>query len=124
MQCFGPRITSIFSVTVLWRLRYSIPFVSFLFFALRIQLVALHSIPCGKLVNAERNLKLGIMSDHYLMLQILALLARYHRKKVPSQKDEDFAKLPEEVSLRTSELRRPCYVHVLSNTRKFKSEEF
>ena len=31
--------------------------------------------------------------------QILALLARYHRKKVPSSKDEDFAKLPEEVSV-------------------------
>nr|CAJ00559.1 exopolyphosphatase [Physcomitrium patens] len=32
-----------------------------------------------------------------LEIEILALLARYHRKKVPSQKDEDFAKLPEEV---------------------------
>nr|XP_024378988.1 uncharacterized protein LOC112283895 isoform X3 [Physcomitrium patens] len=31
-----------------------------------------------------------------LEIEILALLARYHRKKVPSQKDEDFAKLPEE----------------------------
>ncbi|KAG0575333.1 hypothetical protein KC19_VG337700 [Ceratodon purpureus] len=30
-------------------------------------------------------------------IEILALLARYHRKKVPSQKDEDFAALPEEV---------------------------
>lgn len=30
-------------------------------------------------------------------IEILALLVRYHRKKVPSSKDEDFAKLPEEV---------------------------
>lgn len=37
------------------------------------------------------------MLDHHLVLQILALLVRYHRKKVPSSKDEDFAKLPEEV---------------------------
>jgi hypothetical protein len=29
--------------------------------------------------------------------QIIALLAKYHRKKVPSSKDGDFAMLPEEV---------------------------
>jgi exopolyphosphatase/guanosine-5'-triphosphate,3'-diphosphate pyrophosphatase len=32
-----------------------------------------------------------------LEIEILALLARYHRKKVPSLKDEDFATLPEEI---------------------------
>eukprot|EP00897_Mesotaenium_endlicherianum_P004785 jgi/Mesen1/4334/ME000022S03625 len=32
-----------------------------------------------------------------LEVEIIALLARYHRKKVPSSKDEDLAKLPEEV---------------------------
>jgi exopolyphosphatase/pppGpp-phosphohydrolase len=32
-----------------------------------------------------------------LEIEIIALLARYHRKKVPTLKDEDFATLPEEV---------------------------
>lgn len=43
--------------------------------------------------------KLNVVSDCFWMLQILALLVRYHRKKVPSQKDEDFANLPDEVSV-------------------------
>ena len=50
------------------------------------------------LIN-ETNIWSNTMLDHFWILQILALLARYHRKKVPSQKDEDFASLPDEVSV-------------------------
>lgn len=33
-------------------------------------------------------------------IEMIALLAKYHRKKVPTSKDEDFAKLPEDVQRR------------------------
>lgn len=54
---------------------------------------------CGLLFFGEKFLKSNVMSDRFWMLQILALLVRYHRKRVPSQKDEDFANLPDEVSV-------------------------
>eukprot|EP00850_Spirogloea_muscicola_P018617 SM000172S03090 [mRNA] locus=s172:286416:292351:- [translate_table: standard] len=40
-------------------------------------------------------------------IEIIALLARYHRKKVPSSKDEDLAKLPQETQ---NKLRTMCSV--------------
>jgi len=63
----------------------------------------------GLLFFCEKFLKSNVMSDR---LQILALLVRYHRKKVPSQKDEDFASLPDEVSVSS-------FIYFVSRTLSF-----